>query len=101
MIKMHELIKVPDQSISTSISTCGTDQTGQEREAAVLIGIGSFEDDFGLAISLRLASWSGKMSSGLVVWTWFQSEFPSGRRRVDPVHGSVSLSGTVGLVNLS
>ncbi|KAF3552848.1 hypothetical protein F2Q69_00013675 [Brassica cretica] len=44
------------------------------------------------------ATSSGMASS--VVWSWFQLKFHYGRTRIDPVHGSVSLSGTVGRVDL-
>ena len=57
----------------------------------------------GSTIVLRMSRWSGKTSSGTVssvVWSWFQPKLHSGRTQVDPVHGSVSLIGTVGWMNL-
>ncbi|KAF2556544.1 hypothetical protein F2Q68_00016134 [Brassica cretica] len=58
-----------------SVVTLGSDQTDQKGKTMVCLGFHSIKVSSGSIISLGLASWSGKTSSGTVgsvIWTWFQ-----------------------------
>ncbi|KAF3584655.1 hypothetical protein F2Q69_00029971 [Brassica cretica] len=58
-----------------SVGTLGSDQTDQKGKTMVYLGFHSIKVSSGLTISLGLASWSGKTSSGTVgsvIWTWLQ-----------------------------
>ncbi|KAG5397572.1 hypothetical protein IGI04_019386 [Brassica rapa subsp. trilocularis] len=69
MFKVHELIKVSNQSITTVAGTCVTNQMVQKGDVADLIRSCSFEVDPGFTVGLRMSSWSEKKSSGRSVWS--------------------------------